>query len=363
MNGGYLPLAGRYAHLGTAHASPVRVIELFFEHLAGLDFAVGVIPFAAALLGGVALVRAGLPRGLLVFASAALATTFWILLEVALAAAEFDATSLHPRPGSAAMDLPRIHERYLIYLIPLFLVALFAALPLLRGRVPLPHHVAIAVAATALPAAIPLGTVINSTNAVDSFALQIFARDVPDKVVASPHAAFLIVALSALAAFVYLLAAFQPFPALAVAMTALAFLGLSAAELGRQTGRIKPSALGLPVHANWVDRVVGSHGEVALVAGGGVRPLSIEETAFANTSIARVYRTCGAVFGSDFGEQRVSVDGTRGILWTGSGPVRTRYAVVPTAFHAPGRPLRRNAEGSAQQALVRLLQLRLWRAG
>jgi hypothetical protein len=50
MNGGNLPLAGRYASVGTSHASPLRVFELFLQHLGELDFAVGVIPFACALL-------------------------------------------------------------------------------------------------------------------------------------------------------------------------------------------------------------------------------------------------------------------------------------------------------------------------
>ena len=126
MNGGNLPLAGRYSNVGTAHASAWRVVELFFEHLAELDFAVGVIPFAAALLAGYALFRFGFPRRALGFASVAVACTFWILLEVALDAAAFDATSSHPKGRTAFTDLPRIHERYLIYLVPLFLVALFA---------------------------------------------------------------------------------------------------------------------------------------------------------------------------------------------------------------------------------------------
>ena len=253
----------------------LRVLELFFQHLAELDFAVGVVPFAAALLAGYALVRFGLPRGPLIFASVALATTFWILLEVAFAAAEFDATSLRPRPGAGATDLPRIHERYLIYLIPLFVVALFAALPLLRDRVPLRYHFAVAVAVAALPAAIPFGTVINNTNGVDSFALQIFAKQLPGKVVPASHATLLILVLSGFAAFVYLCAAAQPLPQLAVAMTAVAFIGLSAVELGRQTQRISPAALGLPAHANWVDRAVGGQSSVALVAGAGVRALPL----------------------------------------------------------------------------------------
>jgi hypothetical protein len=343
-NGGELPLAGRYANLGTTHVDPLRVSELFFQHLAELDFAVGVVPFAAALLAGYALCRFGLPRGPLIFASVGLATTFWILLEVAFAAAEFDATSLHPRPGAGAVDLPRIHERYLIYLIPLFVVALFAALPLLRDRIPLRSHLAIAVAVAALPAAIPFDTVINNTNGVDSFALQIFARQLPEKVVPVSHPTLLILLLSAFAAFIYLCAALQPLPQLAVAMTAVAFVGLSVAALGRQTQRISATALGLPAHANWVDRAVGGRSDVALVSGAGVRALPLEETAFANRSITRVYRTCRIVLGAGFGEQELTL-GPSGVLRTPSGALRTRYAVVPAAFEAPGRVLARDPAG------------------
>jgi hypothetical protein len=346
MNGGDLPLAGRYANFGTAHVHPLRVVELFVQHLAGLDFAVGVVPFAAALLAGYALFRSGFPRGgPLVFASVALATTFWILLEVAFTAASFDATSLHPQPGAGATDLPRIHERYLIYLVPLFLVALGAALPLLRGRIPLPRHLAIAAAAAALPAAIPFGTVINATNGVDTFSLQIFARELPATVVPIKHATLVVLALSGLAAFVYLCAAFQPLPLLAVAITAVAFVGLSAVELGRQTKRIGPAALGLPAHANWVDRVVGGHGDVALVGGAGVRRVALEETAFANLSITRVYRTCSVVFGSDFGEQPLTLESASGVLRAPSGTLHTRYAVVPAALDLPGRVLARDPAG------------------
>ena len=343
-NGGELPLAGRYANLGTTHLDLLRVPELFFQHLAELDFAVGVVPFAAALLAGYALFRFGLPRGPLIFASVALATTFWILLEVAFTAAEFDATSLRPNPGAGPIDLPRIHERYLIYLVPLFVVALFTALPLLRDRIPLGYHFGIAVAVAALPAAIPFGTVINNTNGVDSFALQIFARQLPEKVVPVAHATLLILVLSSFAAFIYLCAAAQPLPQLVLAMTAVAFLGLSAVELGRQTGRLSAAARGLPAHANWVDRAVGGGSDVALVSGAGVRALPLEETAFANRSVTRVYRTCKVVLGADLGEQQLVLD-PAGILRAPSGPLRTRYVVVPAAFDVPGRVLARDRLG------------------
>src|SRR5207253_4098502 len=135
-NGGNLPLAGRYSNVGHSHANALRVIELFFQHLAGLDWAVGVIPFAVALVAGYALVRLGFPRKALVFASVAVASTFWVVLEVAFDAAAFDATRNLPHVRPGFVDLPTFHERYLIYVVPFFLVALFAAFDLRRVAVP-----------------------------------------------------------------------------------------------------------------------------------------------------------------------------------------------------------------------------------
>ena len=50
QNGGALPLAGRYSNVGSAHANPLRVLEIAFHHLAELDLALGVVPFVGALL-------------------------------------------------------------------------------------------------------------------------------------------------------------------------------------------------------------------------------------------------------------------------------------------------------------------------
>ena len=135
MNGGNLPLAGRYANVGTAHASALARGRALLP-----------APRRARLCGRRDPVRGRPARRVRaralrasrgersIFASVAVASTFWFLLEVALDAAAFDATSAHPRTASAFTDLPRIHERYLIYLVPLFLVALFAALRLRRPR-------------------------------------------------------------------------------------------------------------------------------------------------------------------------------------------------------------------------------------
>jgi hypothetical protein len=334
MNGGGLPLAGRYSNVGTAHASPWRVIELAVEHLAELDFAVGVIPFAAALLAGYALYRFGFPRNALVFASVAVASTVWFLLLVAFDAAAFDATSAHPHPQTALTDLPRIHERYLIYLVPFFLVALVAALPLLRAKIPRSRHVAIAAVAAALPALIPFGTVINGTRGIDSFALQLFGTTKAGRSVPVAHATTSILLLSGLLAVVYLLATSSRLPPPAtVLVTGLAFLVLSTYELGTQLTAIPRKQLGLPNHNAWVDRVVGTSGDVTVVGGSARQVAAVRETAFWNVSVTRVYYTCERGFGPDFGEQRLTA------------PIVTRYAVVPTSLGVAGRVIARDPAG------------------
>jgi hypothetical protein len=347
-NGGNLPLAGRYANVGHSHASALRVFELFFQHIAGLDWAVGVIPFAVALLAGFALVRLGFPRKALVFASVAVASTFWLVLEVAFDAAAFDATKNLPHVRPGFVDLPTFHERYLIYLVPFFLVALFAAFDL--RRVALPALVGSAAVAALLPALIPFGTVVNGLNAVHSFSFLMFGRTVSGRTVAVAHATTLAIALSTLLAVVFLLAASRRLPPpVAVLVTALVFLGLSTLEVGRQLTPIARTELGLPAHANWVDRVVGSHETISIVGGAGVPMAAVRETAFWNSSIARVYYTCLPNFGADFGEQQLSP----------STGLPSRYAVVPASWDVSARVLARDREGKLVLVTPRAGRLRV----
>jgi hypothetical protein len=187
-----------------------------------------------------------------------------------------------------------------------------------------------------LPALIPFGTVINGTSAIDSFALQLFGTTRAGQAVPVAHATTLIVALSALLAAVYLLAATRRLPAVAaVLVTAVTFLGLSTLEVAKQVTPVGRTESGLPAHADWVDRIVGGHGNVSLVGGAGVKTAALRETAFWNASIARVYFTCRAAFGGDFGEQQ---------LKAGSA-VPARYAVVPASLGVSGRVLARDPEG------------------
>ena len=324
------------------------MFELFFQHIAGLDWAVGVIPFAAALVAGYALVRLGFPRRALVFASVAVASTFWVVLEVAFDAAAFDATRNLPHVRPGFVDLPTFHERYLIYVVPFFLVALFAAFDL--RRVAVPALVGSAAVAALLPALVPFGTVVNGLNAVHSFSFVMFGRTVSGRTVAVAHATTLAVALSALLAVVYLLAASRRLPPpTAVLVTALVFLGLSTLEVGRQITPIPRKELGIPAQTNWVDRVVGSHGKVSIVGGAGVPMAAVRETAFWNSSIARVYYTCLMNFGGDFGEQPLAP----------SSALQARYAVVPVSFGDSGSVLARDLEGKLVLVAPRAGELRV----
>ena len=266
------------------------MFELFFQHIAGLDWAVGVIPFAAAVLAAWTLASRGFPRQALVFASVAVASTFWVVLEVAFDAAAFDSTKNLAHVRTGFVDLPTFHERYLIYLVPLFLVALFATLDLR----PLPRPLVVSAAVAALlPALIPFGTVINGLNPVHSFSFVLFGRTVAGRTVAVQHATTLAIALSTLLAVVYALAASRRLPPMAaVLVTGLMFLGLSTLEVGRQLTAIPQKSSAFPSQSDWVDRVVGSGANVSLVGGPGAPTAALRETAFWNSSIARVYYTC-----------------------------------------------------------------------
>lgn len=332
-NGGNLPLAGRYANVGHSHVNAVRVFELFFQHIAGLDWAVGVIPFAAAVLAAWTLASRGFPRQALVFASVAVASAFWVVLEVAFDAAAFDSTKNLAHVRTGFVDLPTFHERYLIYLVPLFLVALFATLDLR----PLPRPLVVSAAVAALlPALIPFGTVINGLNPVHSFSFVLFGRTVAGRTVAVQHATTLAIALSTLLAVVYALAASRRLPPMAaVLVTGLMFLGLSTLEVGRQLTAIPQKTLGVPVQSNWVDRVVGSGANVSLVGGPGAPTAALRETAFWNSSIDRVYYTCLANFGGDYGEQQLAA----------GSAARARYAVVPASLRISGHVLARDPLG------------------
>src|SRR5262249_21865822 len=113
------------------------------------------------------------------FASVAVAATVWIVFEAAFDATVFDVGS----------DVPRIHERFMIYVVPFFLVALLAAYRTAPARASRKVYLIAAGIAALLPATIPFHIVVNNTIAVDTFGLLPFGRIDQGHLAPVPYAA------------------------------------------------------------------------------------------------------------------------------------------------------------------------------
>ena len=116
-----------------------------------------------------------------------------ILLFVAFEAAVFD----------SAGDVPRIHERFLIYLVPLFLVGLFAAFRAPAEQASARVYLVAAAITVLLVFAIPFGTVVNFTLGFDSPSLNPFARVVRNRLVPMSHATLFALWVSATLSLLY----------------------------------------------------------------------------------------------------------------------------------------------------------------
>jgi hypothetical protein len=315
-----------------SYPNPWRVTAQVFEHLGELDLAVGIIPFVGALVAAYAFVRYGARRDATVFACVALSATAWLLLEVGYFGDFVVRTS----------QIPRMHERYLFYLVPLFVIALLAAVRLPSAKAPFRTYEAAAVVAALLPALIPFHRVINNTIVADSFALQPYGKSIGDTIVPIAHATVAAVCVAALLGLLYLLVRHRT-TAVAVLLL-LVFVFMSALVRSRVVGAARgATAAVLPAHHDWVDRAKPSGG-VVLVAGPRASDLAVFETAFNNLTISRVYYTCTPVFGDVFGEQPISMD-RAGRLRDAAGYVNARYVVMPAAWRVRGRFLARDRKG------------------
>jgi hypothetical protein len=255
--------------------------------------------------------------------------TFWMLLVVAYDAAAFEHSYVQHVGQQLPPDGARIHERYLIYLVPFFLVALVAALRVARPRVPGRVHLLAIAAAALLPAAIPFRTVINNYIVAEDFGLLVLGKNVKGTTVPYGHAVLVVLAITAFLALTYVYAFIRPRPSFAIVITVIVFLVFSSLVRVKILGASRTIA-DSPTHARWVDRAVHG-GQVAIVAATGTNRAAVIETAFENFSVSRLYYVCTPAFESDFGELPLAADGT--------GELHARYAVVPRWFAPAGRVL------------------------
>ena len=144
---------GSYSITGHAEYHVDQVLKWLLYHVAELDLYLGIAPFAALLL--LTFTGRSLDRPLRVFLAAALPLTAWLALEVAAFASAWS---------------PRVEERNLFYVAPLFFVALFAWIE--RGLPRQRRAAAIAaVIAAALPGVLPYHRLIDVSAQADTLAL------------------------------------------------------------------------------------------------------------------------------------------------------------------------------------------------
>jgi len=341
---GVRSFGGPYSGVGEGRFPPPwRLFDLVVQHLAGLDLALGVIPFVGGLVASYVFFRHGARNDVRVFAAVAVSVTGWFLVEVGILA-----DLVLQNPAAEA----RIHERYLFYVVPLFLIALIAAVRFSKSRASFRLFFAAALIAGLLPAAIPFREVINNSIVADSFGLQNYGKQVGNKIDPIEHATIGAISTAALLALVYVLVRNKMRGVVILMLVVFALMSATVrtrivSAAGGETEAVLPKD-----HRDWVDQV-RPKGDVVLMTGVGTKDdqitpeipaLAAWETAFNNLSITSVYYSCEPVFGTPFGEKRISTD-RNGQLVASGRALRAAYAVVPAGFGVRGRVLARDRKG------------------
>jgi hypothetical protein len=329
-----LSVFGAYETAGKTHYSVGGVLRWFVYHVAELDLYLGVIPFAAMLVL-VALSRR-LPHKTQAFVAASVALSVWLLLEVAAFA------SKNPIP-------PRVEERNMFYLAPLFVIALLVWIDAGMPR----RHVAAgaaAVIAAALPGVLPYSTLIGVPAAADTLALSIWWR-LQDHTISLDHVATWAVVCSIVAALLFLLVPRRLAWVLpAVVAAVFVAVGWTAMDYVHGFQRASVGALyqGIAApHRDWVDRAVGHDANVAVVwtkcaSEECPEPRSLTdekvvwENEFFSRSIGPVYFLHDPVPGG-LPERQTEFDPSTGWFTSGGKRIRAQYVLVDKSVEPVGQ--------------------------
>jgi hypothetical protein len=268
---------GSYSVTGDADYRPGQVLKWLLYHVSELDLYLGVAPFAALLL--LAAVGRSLDRPLRVFLAAALPLTGWLLLEVAAFASALS---------------PRVQERNLFYVAPLFLIALLAWIERGMSR-PARAAAVAAVAAAALPGALPYHRLIDVPAESDTLALLPLWW-VQENLVSLDTIPVVVVALAALIGLLFLTV--SPRYALVLPAVVLAWFVFATERIERFDHGFPKASVGALYQGitaprrDWIDAAVGRDADVAFVFSGRnptEQPLTLWENEFYNRSIGPVY--------------------------------------------------------------------------
>jgi hypothetical protein len=310
-----LALLGAYQAATSTSYTPDGILRFFLYHWAGLDLAMGVLPFAALLAMWLA-PRRPTPAAR-AFTVASLAISVWLVAEVAAFA--------------SASYVDRIEERNMFYLVPFGLIALLGLG--VDGLVPRSRRVIVAAAVVAgvLPVFIPFAHFIQPSALSDSFFLMPWWW-AQDHLIHLHQVGWAALAVSAAAAVLFALLPRRYallLPALVAAYFVLTALVVESGRHGIHKTTLASLWAGTHMpHRNWIDRTVGSDARVAVLWTSTMpTPYPVYENEFFSRSVRTVYDVDGA-HPPDPLPEVAATKTSRGILLTTSGrPVRAQYVL------------------------------------
>ena len=269
---------GSYDVVGHTHYSVGAVFRWLVYHLGELDLYLGILPFAVLLL--LAVTARGLDRAARIFVAASVSLSVWLVLQVSAFA------SALPVP-------PRVEERNMFYVAPLFLTALLVWIE--RG-LPRPARAAAVCAAlaAALPGVIPYERLIDAPAESDELALLPLWW-LQEHLITMSEVVLVVVLTSVVLAGAFLLVPSRwayALPGLVLAWLVFTNERVENFNHGFPKASIGARYQGIKVaNRDWVDRVVGRDANVAFLWSGGDRnaPLRLWENEFFNRSVGRVY--------------------------------------------------------------------------
>jgi glycosyltransferase involved in cell wall biosynthesis/Gpi18-like mannosyltransferase len=336
---------GSYDVTGHQHYTVGQVLKWVLYHVAELDLYLGIVPFAAFVLV-VALGR-WLDRPLRVFVAASLPLVAWLVLEVA---------------AFASVLSPRVEERNLFYVAPLFLIVLLAWIE--RGM-PRPARAgaAAALVSAALPGLLPYHTLIGVPAEADTLALMPLWW-LQETVASVDTIPVLVIVAAVVIAGLFLV--LSPRYALALPLVVLAWFAFTTERVERFDHGFPKASVGALFQGitasprDWVDAAVGRDADVAYVFSGAhptEQPLPLWENEFFNRSIGPVYDLRQRSMGN-LPETRVHQRADGVLLLPSGKPMRHTYVLtdsnVPLAGTVIGRDDVRGTVLLRTEGLVRI---------
>ena len=298
------------------------IARWFLYHVGELDFAVGILPFAAFLFVVTALLRRERSRPLRVFAAVAVPVAAWFTLAVAAYA------------SNPIGD--RIEERNLFFVAVLYFVALVIWVDRGLPRRSLAAGAAL-VAAVVVAALVPYGSLIDSNSVSSTFGVLPLMHLEHWRISVAPDRLRWVVLAGAAVAAVFLLLLPRRY-ALAAPFAVLAYLTLAShpVYLFTQQASVDNAHAGISVKRNWIDRAVGSNADVAILFF-ALDAVPYWQNEFFNASVHRVYNINGRYDGLP--QTQIGVDERTGLLVDPAHNQRIQadYLLVNQAVFPRGR--------------------------